>query len=92
VIKLRALGTKTRLDIAQTVPIGQLREGHAQELIQARERFHLPLALISGHASAKRGQWKVLHQLREHELALVHQSSPRIGSLQGRRTRARSSN
>jgi len=92
VIQLGALGAQTRFDVTQAFSIGQLRERHSQELIQARERLDLAFALIPGHTTAKRGQWKMLHQLREHPLALVHRSSPRSCASQGRRTRRRSSN
>jgi hypothetical protein len=34
VVELRRLGSKTRLDIPQTLSIGQLREGHAQVLVR----------------------------------------------------------
>lgn len=45
VIELGPLGAETRFEIAQAFPKGELRERHAQKLIQARERFDLPLAI-----------------------------------------------
>jgi len=92
VIQLGPLSAQTRFDVAQTFSIGQLRKRHTQELIQAGERLDLAFALIPGHTTAKRGQRKMLHQLREHPLALVHRSSPRSCVSQGRRTRLRRSN
>src|SRR5215510_12401204 len=37
VIELAGLCTKTRLDVAQALAVGQLREGHSQKLVQAAE-------------------------------------------------------
>ena len=48
VIELGVLRAQTGFDVAQALAIGQLREGHAQELIQAGERLDLPLARIAG--------------------------------------------
>ena len=92
VIELGLLRTQARFDVAQTLPISQLCEGHAQKLVQAGEPLDLVLALIPGHAATKRGQRQMLHQLREHQLAMIHRSSPRSRTSQGHRTRARSSN
>ena len=92
VIELGSLGAQTRFDVAQALAKSQLRERHAQKLIQAGERLHLALALIATDASAKRRQRKMLHQLREHQLALIHRSPPRSRASQGRRTDVRSSN
>jgi hypothetical protein len=78
-IELRRLGSKTRLDIPQTLSIGQLREGHAQVLIQTREALDLVLPGITRHAPAERRQRKMAHQLRKNELALMHRSTPRRG-------------
>ena len=91
VIELGSLRTQTRFDVAQALPIRELRERHNQELIQARERFDLPLAMIPTHTAAKRGQRKMLQQLREHQLALVHRVPPRY-PLQGHRPGVRRSN
>jgi hypothetical protein len=55
VVKLRGLGSKARLDIPQTLPIRELREGHAQVLIEAREAFDLVLSGVARHASAPGG-------------------------------------
>jgi len=92
VIKLGVLGAQAGFDVAQALAKGQLCKRHAQKLVQTREQLDLAFASIPGHASAKRRQRKVLHQLREHQLALVHRSSPRSCASQGRRTGVRSSN
>ena len=41
VVELGALRAQAGFDVAQTLAIGQLRERHAQELIQTRERLTL---------------------------------------------------
>jgi len=41
VIELRRLRSKARLDISQALSVGQLREGHAQVLVQTREGIAL---------------------------------------------------
>ena len=66
------LCTQVDFDIAQRLPVGQLRKGHGEELIQTREVFDLVLASVIGHAATKRGQRQEKHELREYELALVH--------------------
>ncbi len=65
------------LDVPQALPIGQLCEGHALKLVQAGKRPHSKLAIPERDATAKRGQWKMLHELREHQLAMVHRSTLR---------------
>ena len=92
VIQRGALGAQTRLDVAQALPKSQLRERHAQELIQTGERLDLAFPAIPSHTSTKRRQRKVLHQLREDQLAVVHQSPLRSRASQGCRPGVRSSN
>lgn len=77
VIELGALHTQTRFDVAQALAIGQLREGHAEVLVETRESLDLVLAGIAHDAAVKRVQWQMLHHLREHELAQVHRYLPR---------------
>ena len=92
VVQLRALGAQTRLDVAQALPKGQLRERHAQKLIQTGERLNLAFPAIPRHTSTKRRQRKVLHQLRKNQFAVVHQSPLQSRASQGYRTGVRSSN
>src|ERR1035437_9503836 len=92
VIQFGALRTQASFDVPKALPIGQLRERHTQELIQARESLDLVFALIASHAATECRQRKVFHQLRKHQLALVHRSLPRSRTSQGRRTRMRCSN
>ena len=71
-IELGALRAKTCFDVAQAFAIGQLRESHAQVLIEAREAFDLVLALVASNASPESGERQVLHDLSENEFAMVH--------------------
>ncbi len=91
-IELARLRTQAGLEIAQALPIGELREGHGEKLVQARKRFDLALAPIVRHATAKGRQRQMLHHLRKHQLALIHCFSPRSCSSQGRSNARGSSN
>ena len=72
VIQPLGLGTQIDLDVAQGLAVGQLSEGHGQELIHAGEVVDLVIATVSRYASAKSAQWQEGHELRENKLALVH--------------------
>jgi hypothetical protein len=78
VVQSARLSPHVDFDVAQEFPRGQLREGHREELMHAREILHLVLATMGGDATAKRAQWQMRHQLREDELALVHDGPARI--------------
>jgi hypothetical protein len=65
-------GSQTGLDVPQTLPARQLREGHAQKLIEAGERAKWPAFWISFHASAKGRHWQKVHDLREHQTPDMH--------------------
>jgi hypothetical protein len=49
-VELRGLRSKTRLDISQTLSIGQLGEHHAQILIETREALDLVLPGVARRA------------------------------------------
>jgi len=66
------LRAQTRFDIAQALPIGQLREGKTQELVQATEATNVEVAPILPDQMTKGVPRRELHHLREHELACVH--------------------
>ncbi len=53
VVELRGLGAQAHFDIAQAFATGQLRKGHAQELVQAGEGLDLVLAAVARHAATK---------------------------------------
>ena len=73
VIQPLGLGTQIDLDVAQRLAVGQLGEGHGQELVHAGELLDLVIATVSRYASAKSAQWQEGHELRENKLALVHE-------------------
>jgi hypothetical protein len=75
VIELGRLAAQTGFDVAQALAMRELREGHAQELIDAGEALDVSLAAILRHQSAKSLPRHVLHQLSEHQSAGVHGGS-----------------
>lgn len=54
VVKLGLMRTQAGLDVAQAFAISQLREGHAEELIEMRERLGRIFGRIALHTAAKR--------------------------------------
>ena len=72
VVELVALRSQTDLDVAQTLPAGQLREGHAQELAHAREGLRVSVSAISPNTFAESVHRQMFHHLRENELACIH--------------------
>ena len=82
VIELALLRSQARFDVAQALAIGQLRERHAEVLIETRECFDFVLAPATRDATTKRRQWQMLHNLREHQLAYVHRYPLRVSSSQ----------
>ena len=63
VIKLGLHGPKARFDIAKTLPISQLSEGHAKELIETRKVLNPMFASISVNTFVEFVFWKKAHQL-----------------------------
>src|ERR1700743_287873 len=59
-------------DVAQALAPGELGEGHAQVLIQAGEALDVTIPAVLDYQPAERVQRTMLHELREHILALVH--------------------
>ena len=72
VIKLGRLGRETSLDIAQTLPVGQLRECQDTKLFGAWERAHTKIAFVPIDDSRERRPRQKVHQLREQSFAGVH--------------------
>jgi len=58
--------------IPQTVPVGQLAEHHAQQLVPAGEMFHVPIAPVPEDDRIKHSARKKIRQLSENIFALVH--------------------
>ena len=71
-VELVALCIETRFDVAQALPVGELREGHASVLILAAETFDVPVAVVALNAAPKGMQRQVIQRLREYEFACVH--------------------
>ena len=72
VIELGGVRTQAGLDVAQTFSIGQLREGHAQELIEMREGECRIAAWVPADAPPEGMQRQMLHELGEHQFSRVH--------------------
>jgi hypothetical protein len=72
VVQTIGLGAQIDLDVAQRLAVGQLGEGHGEELVQASEVLNFVVAAMIGYAAAKGTQGQMRHELRKHELALVH--------------------
>src|SRR5579885_39476 len=80
VMQLVAVRTQAGLDIPKTLAIGQLRKGNRQKLIQVRKGQSRIADCTPRYTSPKRVQGQMIHELREHELALVHEGLPTLGS------------
>ena len=72
VIEPGGVRAQAGLDVAQTFPIGQLREGHAQELIEMRKGECRIAPRVLGHASPEGMQRQMVHELGEHQLSRMH--------------------
>lgn len=86
-IELGALRAKTCFDVAQAFTIGQLRESHAQVLIEAREAFDLVLALVASNALPESGERQMLHDLSENEFRHGSSVTPAMENLAGSQMR-----
>ena len=76
VIELGRVRTQARFDVAQALAKGELRKGHAQKLIQVRERQRRIATRVLRHTAPKRVQRQMLHQLSKHQLPRMHRSAP----------------
>jgi hypothetical protein len=72
VIELVGTGPQAGLDIAQTLPVSELRKGQAQELIPARKGAEARIAAVSSHTPAKLPVGQKGDELREDGTAQVH--------------------
>jgi hypothetical protein len=75
-VKLGLHGSQAGLDVSQALLVGQLREGHAQELILATEARDLSIAPISPHTGVERLRRQEVQQLRENESSNIHKAVP----------------
>ena len=69
------LGAQAIHDVAETLPAGQLRIGHAEKLVPARELLNLVMTSKAVHASVKLLGMNGRHQLAEDRLSGVHPAS-----------------
>ena len=65
-------GPEAGLDVAEALPVGELSEGQAEELVEAREAADLVLALVAGDAAPELGEREEVHQLREDQASGMH--------------------
>jgi hypothetical protein len=65
VIQLGFHGVQADFDVAQAGPVGQLRKGHAQELIEARKLAGAVVASVSAHAAVEFALGQEGHELRK---------------------------
>ena len=72
VVQLRTQSTEACLDIAQTLSVSELRKGHGQILIPAREAAQAGVAIVTSYATTKLPIGQEGNQLREHRATLVH--------------------
>jgi hypothetical protein len=91
-VQLGVLRPQTGFDVAQALAKRQLRKGPSQELVETGKRLDLVLAAVARYAAPKGRERKMLGQLCENQLALVHRMSPRSCSSQRGRTFRRGSN
>ena len=72
VIQLTAHRAEACLDVAQTFAVSQLREGHRQILVPARETSPVRVTAITGDTLLKLVGGQVRHELSEYSLADMH--------------------
>src|SRR3974377_654801 len=76
VVKLARHRAQTGFDIAKTFAVGQLSEGHAQELIPTGEAFDVVVAVIAIHANLKLVARDIVHELSQNGSCRVHRLPP----------------
>src|SRR5208337_970458 len=85
VVELLAMCRQTRLDVAQTLAVGELREGHRAKLFRACERSGSMIAAVALHDALEARPGQKIHQLRKQRLASIHTQSSGKGSREPRR-------
>jgi len=74
VVKTAFHGLKTRLDIAEAFPVGQLGEGQAKKLIETKEVFDFVVPAVTPDAFAEFVHRQESHDLGEDGRLGVHRS------------------
>ena len=69
VIELHLLRSKTSLDVAQALPIGELSKGHRKKLIETGKTLNLVMPLVAIDATTKLLHGQVIHHLGENDFA-----------------------
>ena len=65
-------GPETRFDVAQTLAIRKLSEGHAKKLVHTGKTFYFVIAVISLDAFAEFVERQDFHDLGKNRFAVVH--------------------
>jgi hypothetical protein len=76
VVEFSLKGVETSFDVSKALAIGQLSEGHAEKLIEAREVASPSVATIASDATVELASWKGVDQLRENVSIVEHEPSP----------------
>jgi hypothetical protein len=72
VVELAAHRPQASLDIAETLAVSELSEGHRQILVPARQTSVVVIAVVAGHTLLELDMGKVSDQLRENSSAGIH--------------------
>ena len=72
--RVERLRREAPLDVAQALAVGQLGEGHAAQLLAARQRAYAVIAAVTGHNTVTALLRQEVHDLREQCLANAHAS------------------
>ena len=89
-VQLARVGSKSHLDVSQTLSPSQLCKSHDAKLLRASQAPHARVAAIARHDARKACPWNELHDLREQGLADIHRKSPKglnLGNYTGMRKR-----
>lgn len=78
--KLAAHRPQACLDIAKTLAVSQLSEGHCQILVATREASVVRITAVAGYTLLKLVGGQMLHQLGENSLAEIHLSLSAIAT------------
>ena len=72
VVELAGLSRETRLDVAQALSVGELRERHHAKLFRAGERAGSMIAAVALHDALEARPRQEIHDLCEQRLAGIH--------------------
>jgi hypothetical protein len=72
VVELAAHRPQASLDVAETLAVRELSEGHRQILVPARQTSVVVIAVVAGHTLLELDVGKVSDQLRENNSAGIH--------------------